>query len=235
MERVIRSISLAGLALAALFIGTAAAAPLIRNGSFTEGAGGMPADWHTIAWTPDTARFGWEVSPGSAGTISITNDQPNDARWCQKVAVQPGATYRISTLLKTQEVGTGTVGAHIVIEPRIIYSSDVTGTHDWQRIELVAQAGEESSWEVCARLGSYSNLTTGTAWFRDVTMEQTGRAPARPSRAWLVWQNTRWSVIVLPLLGGLLVLLGLRLGVGRSRPADERDPAGGHDGDDAPL
>jgi hypothetical protein len=237
MERVIRRFPLAVTILGLMCLGTTApaGAPLISNGSFAEGAGGTPADWQTTAWTPGTARFAWEVAPDGTGTIGITNTEPNDARWCQKVSVQAGATYRVSAWVKTSEVGTITAGAHIAIEPRITDSPDVRGTHDWRSIEVVAKAGEESSWDVCGRLGSYANLNTGAAWFADFAMVQIGRAPARPSLAWRLWQDTRWTAIGLPLFGALLLALGLgiSMGIGRSRATTDREPGGGSDGTEA--
>src|SRR5439155_5700100 len=98
-------------------------------------------------------------------------------RWCQTIAVQPGATYRVATRVRTDDVGVDAAGAHIAIEPRVVDSVDVRGTTDWRRLEVEARAGEERQWDVCLRVGSYANLNTGMARFSDVSVVQLG-APA---------------------------------------------------------
>ena len=208
-----------GLGLAAR--ARAASAPFIRNGSFTEGAGGVPERWRSEAWARDLARFQWEIDPDGVGMISITNVQPNDARWCQQVSVQPGATYRVSARVRTIDVGADTAGALIAIEPRVADSPDVRGTRDWHRLEVVAQVKDEATWDVCARLGSYANLNTGTAWFTDFAIAQIGEAAPLAQR-WRVWETwsaawsaAPWNTVALPLVGGLL--LGFGLGIFRRR------------------
>jgi hypothetical protein len=197
----------------------APAASLLENGGFTTGTGGVPTGWRTEAWARDLSRFGWEVTPEGTGTVSITNMGANDARWCQQVPVEPGASYRVSTRVKTRDIGALTAGALVAIEPRIADSRDLRGTQDWQELEVVAQAGEMTTWDVCLRLGSYANLNTGTAWFTDVTLVQVGRRPAAATQAWrrwwASWSRGRALAVGLPLLGGLL--LGYGLGIGRRR------------------
>jgi hypothetical protein len=189
----------------------AASATGIRNGSFTEGAGGVPDKWRTEAWARDLARFQWEIDPEGVGMIGITNVQPNDARWCQPVSVKPGASYRVSARVKTSDVGADTAGALIAIEPRVADSPDLRGTNDWHRLDVVAQAKDETTWDVCARLGSYANLNTGTAWFTDFTLVQIGEAAplARRWRMWQAWSGTSWYAVMLPIVAGLLLGFGL--------------------------
>jgi hypothetical protein len=217
-----RARALPGLAAALLALAPAAyAAEILHNGTFTDGAAGAPADWRNEAWARDGVQFTWTPATGDApSSAGMHNVEPNDARWCQSVAVQPGATYRVSTRVRTSDVGTGASGAHIAIEPRVVDSSAVRGTADWQRIEIEAKAGEESQWDVCLRLGSYANLNTGTAWFTDVRVLQIG-APVVVSGPGVVQRAVLWTRTgglrgaALPLLGGALLAFGF--GIGRSR------------------
>lgn len=224
MGRVSRARRLAAFLLAAVVSAAAAAdtEELLKNGALTAGADGVPAQWRTDAWNSTLSRFVWEVGPDGTGTINITSPQPNDARWCQTVTVEPGATYRVSARVRTSEVGSANAGAFIIVEPLRAYTTDLRGTQDWQRLALEARAQEETSWSVCARLGSYANLNTGTAWFTDFSMTQIGQPPARPSRlrqalsdSLSALSSTRWSAIALPLVAGLL--LGYGLGIVRRR------------------
>jgi hypothetical protein len=197
-----------------------AVAVTVRNAGFATGSEGMPAEWRTEAWSRDGVDFTWTPpESGASGSAGIRNIVPNDARWCQPVAVEPGATYRVAVRARTSGIGTAASGAHIAIEPRVADSADLRGTQDWQPLEIVARAGDESQWDVCLRLGSYANLNTGGAWFTDVTVTQIGAAPAAAStsagrqlaRAW-EWARASGRGALLPLVGGALLTFGLGIG-----------------------
>jgi hypothetical protein len=219
---------LGGLLLEAAVAG--AAPSLIQNGRFTEGAGGQPSGWHTGAWRPEIARFEWQ-SDAEGGRIGILNREPNDARWCQTVAVEPGNVYRVSARIRTENVGEQAAGAFISIEPRVADSRLITGSSDWQPVEVVVRAdASATSWDVCLRLGSYGNLNTGTAWFTDVSTMVVGRdteaaaqAPAAPrgpsaiAGVWRAAQNAGWVTLTLPVVAGLLLAFGLGI-LDRRRP-----------------
>jgi hypothetical protein len=213
----------------ALALPSSAPAALIQNGRFIEAAAGVPAGWRVEAWVRDLTDVGWEpLMDGRAdggGAVRIVNRAANDARVCQTIPVTAGATYRVSARVKTADVGLGTAGALIAIEPRIADSVDVKGTQDWQRIEVTVANAEATSWDVCLRLGSYANLNTGTAWFSDVQVDvQSGGAP-EAGRRWPqltlgpllgAWRQTPWLQTSLPLVGGVLLACGL--GLFRRRP-----------------
>jgi hypothetical protein len=214
--RVVPGIVATVLALAS----PAHAATPIRNGAFHDGADGAPAEWRNEAWAREGVEFSWTPPGGDApGSARIHNFVPNDTRWCQSIDVQPGATYRVSTRVRTSDVGTGAAGAHIAVEPRVADSADVRGTEDWQRLEVEARVGAEQQWDVCLRLGSYANLNTGTAWFTDVSVLQLGvpvtvAGPGSAARL-LTWARASGRQAALPLVGGALLAFGF--GIGRRR------------------
>jgi hypothetical protein len=200
-----------------------AAAALIQNGAFTATAGGMPASWHLEAWDRELTDVGWEPVGDGAGMVRIVNRGPNDARLCQTLAVSPGVSYRVSARVKTENVGQATAGALIAIEPRIADSIDVKGTQDWQRLEVSASNADQSTWDICLRLGSYANLNTGTAWFSDVRVEAIGTTGAEHGSPWpnlgvgallVTMRQTPWVQTALPLVAGLVLAFGLGI-VGR--------------------
>jgi hypothetical protein len=220
------SLLILGLALA-LPSAAPAASTLLQNGRFTEAAGGLPAGWRVEAWARDLTDVTWEPSadgPGDgSGMARIVNRAANDARLCQTIPVRPGASYRVSARVKTQDVGLTTAGALIAIEPRIADSVDLKGTQDWQTLEVTVANPDASTWDVCLRLGSYANLNTGTAWFTDVRVDLlSGGVPTTGSR----WpsltlapllaslRQTPWMQTAVPLVGGFLLALGLGI-VGR--------------------
>jgi hypothetical protein len=214
---------LAVLALPAA-AGATSGATIVQNGRFTDVTGGLPSGWRTEAWARDLSDFGWEAGPSGNGMARIINRGANDARFCQTIAVTPGATYRVSAQVKTEGIGAATAGALIAIEPRIADSIDTKGTQDWQLVQVNVENPDASQWDICLRLGSYANLNTGTAWFTDVRVDQIGGAAPRaesrlprlsfgPSLATL--KQTPWFQIAAPLIGGLLLALGLGV-IGRT-------------------
>ncbi len=218
---------LSALALCgALAFPAAAHAQALQNGRFTATAGGVPSGWRLEAWAKDLTDVGWEPGTDGGGLARIVNRGPNDARLCQSIAVTPGAEYRVTARVKTENVGLATAGALIAIEPRIADSIDVKGTQDWQTLEVSATNQDAASWDVCLRLGSYANLNTGTAWFTDVHVDVVGgAAPATASR-WpslglgslaATVRNASWASTAVPLVGGLLVAFGLGIVGGRAR------------------
>lgn len=201
----------------------AARGALIQNGAFTATSGGLPAGWRLESWAQDLTDLGWEPTGDGAGMVRIVNRGPNDARLCQSMPVSPGVAYRVSARVKTENVGSATAGALIAIEPRVADSIDVKGTQDWQRIEVSATNADQSTWDVCLRLGSYANLNTGTAWFSDVRVEAIGTSLPPEGSRWpdlglgtlvATMRQTPWVQTTLPLVAGLVLAFGLGI-VGR--------------------
>jgi len=220
------SLLILGLALV-LPSAAPAASTLLRNGRFTEAAGGLPVGWRVEAWARDLTDVIWEPSADGRGDGSgmarIVNRAANDARLCQTIPVTPGASYRVSARVKTQDVGLTTAGALIAIEPRIADSLDLKGTQDWQTLEVTVANQDASTWDICLRLGSYANLNTGTAWFTDVrvdllsggTIEGSSRWPSLGLAQLLTrFRQASWMATAVPLIGGFLLALGLGI-VGR--------------------
>ena len=226
MGRLIDARAAAAALVALLAVPTAASAQALQNGRFTATAGGVPTAWRLEAWAKDLTDVGWEPGTDGGGLARIVNRGPNDARLCQSISVTPGAEYRVTARVKTENVGQATAGALIAIEPRVADSIDLKGTQDWQTLEVSAKNQDAASWDVCLRLGSYANLNTGTAWFTDVRLEVVGGAAPQTGSRWpslgigamvASFRTSSWSSTAVPLVGGLLLALGLGIVGGRSR------------------
>lgn len=200
-----------------------APAPVLANGRFADVRDGLPVGWRPVTWVMDNTAF--EATPSAdpgGGVLRIANLKGNDARLCQTVALDPGMTYRISGMVRTEDVGTDLIGALITIEPRVADTVDVRGTQEWQRLELTAAANGMSSWDVCLRLGSYGNLNTGTAYFREVDVRPMFVRPTRwlpqmPSDPAAFVRLTLWSPVTAALVGGLLLAYGFGILGNRAR------------------
>jgi hypothetical protein len=204
--------------LASLPVSAAASAQLLQNGRFTATSGGVPTAWRLEAWAKDQTDVGWEPGTDGGGLARIVNRGPNDARLCQSISVTPGAEYRVTARVKTENVGHATAGALIAIEPRVADSVDLKGTQDWQTLEVSAKNQDAASWDVCLRLGSYANLNTGTAWFTDVRVDVVGGAAPQTGSRWpslgigamvASVRTASWSATAIPLVAGLVLAFGL--------------------------
>jgi hypothetical protein len=81
---------------------------LLPNGDLAEGTGAAPAAW--IHFSPfdrfnsDITVFSWKRAPGTPGELTITNLQPDFARWSQTLNLTPG-WYLLSAELRIEDAG----------------------------------------------------------------------------------------------------------------------------------
>lgn len=100
----------------------------------------------------------------------ISND---DAAVYQTVAVEPNTIYRLSCYIKTQNVFDG-AGANIALRGQIIaLSNSVYGDSDWTLATLTGKTGpDQTTLVVSCRVGGYSAVSHGDAWFDDFSVEK---------------------------------------------------------------
>jgi hypothetical protein len=156
--------SILGVAKSALCVGN-----LLMNGDFSRGSGGSVDQWRTEAWNqaPEYTRYSWTHPAKGGGEVSVENMKPNDARYLQNLTLGPG-WYRFSVMARTQQVGVGAQGATLSIMEDGVASADLRGTQNWQRLLFYLKIpARGSDVEVGCRLGGYSSLNTGHAFFRD--------------------------------------------------------------------
>lgn len=211
------------LALAFLAAGLApgpadAAAELVRNGLFAQGADDKPADWQTDAYAPGSAtRFSWAADEPGVGTATIASSRPNDASWVQNVPVSPSTWYRISGWVKTEAVGEQAMGAYLSVAGTFDNSRELRGTQDWRSVALWVKTGPiETSLKIACRLGGYGSLNTGTAHFTGISVSAAG-TPA-PSGPWVYGGSPEKAEAAgFPWAQGaaVLVAVGVALGVWR--------------------
>ncbi len=170
-----------------------AAAPVIKieaagadnkllNGQFTKGAGNSPDHWRTEGWDqkPEVSTYRWhQAEQGGPGQVEIDSVRPNDARWMQSLSLGAG-WYYFSVDARTVDVGKE-AGATLSIMEDGITSQELKGTSGWTRIGLYLKVGGMGAdIEMALRLGGYSSLNTGQAFFRDASLMV---VPAPPHNA----------------------------------------------------
>jgi hypothetical protein len=169
---------LALLSLSALAQAPAGARPnLLTNSNFEKGV------------------EGWSVQPNSKiGTgvmdesekrdgkpvFRITNSKGDDTLVMQKVTVKPQTRYRMTGYIKTKDIVPDNkrdkTGASLAIKGGFESTEMIQKTKPWSKVSLDFESGNKTEIEVGPRLGQYSSLVSGTAWFAELTLTELGRA-----------------------------------------------------------
>lgn len=157
---------------------------LIKNGGFDDVQDGLPAEWYAESYTSG-ADFS-VVSGGYDGnSAKIVSNNYNDARFVQKVSVNPNAIYRLSAWVKTEDVQVKSGVdenkgcANVSVMEMFYISQTLSGDSEWTRIDFYGQTGAgQKSILVAMRLGFYSGDTMGTAYFDNVELVQVDSVPA---------------------------------------------------------
>lgn len=116
-----------------------------------------------------------EVTKTKDASYKIESKEFNDAMFYKTVKVEPQTPYKVTCLVKTDNVqkqqNNFGGGAQIAIEGTTERSNAISGTNDWQRLVLYFDSKDRTEINIGFRLGGYDNMCTGTAWFSDITCE----------------------------------------------------------------
>ena len=109
-------------------------------------------------------------------SYKIENRNFNDAMFYKKIKVTPNTAYKVSCMIKTENVenmeGKYTGGAQISINGTTETSEAITGTNDWKKVTLMFNSNNRETVELGFRLGGYEEFSKGTAWFSDIKLEE---------------------------------------------------------------
>ena len=126
---------------------------------------------HTSQFTRDK-----EIKYGNQRSYKIENPDYNDAMFYKKVQVKKNQPYKVTCMVKTDNVQakeeTSGVGAQISIEGTTERSVAINGTQDWQKIELIFNSKDREEVNLGFRLGGYLGEVKGEAWFSNFTIEE---------------------------------------------------------------
>jgi hypothetical protein len=149
---------------------------ILANPGMEEASGNTVAVWRPWAYFHEKAVFERIAGNAHAGgfSASISCPSEDDARYIQTANVKPNTTYRISCWIKTENIGTGAVGANISVERTPYASRDIRGTNGrWENVSLYVRTDESvHALNICLGIGGYGSTNTGTAWFDDARMEE---------------------------------------------------------------
>ena len=109
-------------------------------------------------------------------SYKIESPTQNDAAFYKEIEVEPHTPYRITCMIKTENVVPSAVntdgGACISIIEAPEISKSITGTSDWQLVELMFNSQDRTTIKLGFRLGGNTGTAQGTAWFSDFKLEK---------------------------------------------------------------
>lgn len=109
-------------------------------------------------------------------SYKVKNTEYNDAMFYKNVEVEPNTPYRVTCMVKTENVVNQEEkyfgGAQIAIKDTTECSKSVTGTTDWTTLTFMFNSKNRTNVDIGFRLGGYDELSKGTAWFSDLKIEE---------------------------------------------------------------
>lgn len=149
---------------------------LFTNPSFEDGQTGWSFAAHgkhgTIA--VDTV----EKHDGK-NSIRIDNPAGDDSFLQQTVTVKPKTRYRLTGYIKTKDVVVKGTGASISLAGGFDRTEAFTGKQNWKKVSFEFDTGGMDTIKIGPRLGHYSNMAMGTAWFDDLQLIEIGPSRKR--------------------------------------------------------
>lgn len=117
-----------------------------------------------------------EIKYSESSSYRIINEEYNDAAFYKEIDVEPNTMYKISCMIKTEniecELSTEDGGAMIGILETTEHTKPITGTNDWQYVEFMFNSKNKDRVKIGFRLGGNQNDAKGKAWFSDFKLEK---------------------------------------------------------------
>jgi dolichyl-phosphate-mannose-protein mannosyltransferase len=160
-----------------------AAENLVNNGGFEEFTSELPSGWFKDVWdaNEENTRFYSSQKDAKSGTncLVIENKVKNDSKLVQNVPVKADTVYKLSCWIKAENIGQDAKGANIGVLYITETSEDFKDTHgEWRYIEFYGRTGkDQKELKVMARLGGYSSINVGTAYFDNFSVEEIKEVP----------------------------------------------------------
>ncbi len=156
--------------LAALLLcsGVFAAGSLIDNADFS--GTDIPEGWDITAYSDSDYSVYTED-----GALVIEANTENDVRLCQMVKVKPNTAYKLTAEIAAQNVSGGR-GVCLAVDNYMLDGTYAVGNgklggFDWTEGSLIVRTGSDQTYiNIALRLGSYSEMSSGKAYFRSVEL-----------------------------------------------------------------
>lgn len=155
-----------------------APASIVANGGFEDSANDRFAGFNSQDGPGKSTFADREVKRGGQTSCRFEANGPDiNRRVIQRVAVRPGAAYRLSAWVKTRGLSDPTsfrllaIGAAEKGRSLTFFEGGVAATQDWKKHDVVFNSFDHESVNVYAGLWGQGR---GTAWVDDLTLEELG-------------------------------------------------------------
>lgn len=135
------------------------------------------------------------VKYSKTSSYEIISEKLNDATFYKRIKVQKNTPYKVTCMVKTEDIiaenDVSGIGAQISVIGTTEKSVAITGTQDWQKIEMIFNSKDREEIDIGFRLGGYLGKCTGKAWFSDFTLEEgTSNESNNWNFACFIFENT---------------------------------------------
>lgn len=117
-----------------------------------------------------------KVKYGENNSYKILSPEYNDAMFYKTISVEKNTPYKVTCMVKTSDVQSENnllgSGAQISVEDTTERSVAISGTADWQQIEMIFNSKDREEINIGFRLGGYIDNCKGEAWFSDFKIEK---------------------------------------------------------------
>ncbi len=121
-------------------------------------------------------KFSREKVEDDVYSYKIHSPDYNDAMIYKTINVTPNSQYRLSCMVKTEDIKTkkdiSDSGACISILDSTEMSETIQGTNDWKKLSFCFNSKNREQITIGFRLGSNNDNCKGTAWFKDLKLER---------------------------------------------------------------
>ena len=150
---------------------------LMPNPSFEATAStGTPRGWKVRHYNGEAKQeLSTTVAHTGKNSLVLTSEKGADTSWYADVPCEPNTNYALSAWVKLDNVKAIRGGRGVLLN---VHGTDnatkgVTGTSDWQKIEMTFNSGGQTRLSINCLYGGYGQAT-GTAYFDDVELTKSG-------------------------------------------------------------
>lgn len=144
---------------------------MVRNPSAERVQSGKVENWTPLNDRNAAMHFYSYSAHHGAKSLLIQSDKPGYGHWINKVSVKPWSKYVFRGWIKTESlVNEGGAGAGYNLGGLRVEYSGLTGTNDWTEVEIPFET-EDNDCFVLECVYNRGGLSSGTAWFDDMSLE----------------------------------------------------------------
>lgn len=117
-----------------------------------------------------------EVKYGENRSYKMYSQKFNDAMFYKEIEVSPNTVYKVSCMVKTEDVEAekenSEAGAIISLAEESEVSESIRGTNDWQELTMTFNSKAREKVKIGFRLGGNDSNARGTVWFSNLKLEE---------------------------------------------------------------